>query len=153
MRTVKMHRIAIWALGMLAVPAWADSERFAVTNPTYRAECGSCHVPYPPQLLDAKGWQAIMAGLDRHYGSDASLDAKTADAIRSYLTANAGRRPGGGSGPLPRITEARWFVHEHAEVPSATWKSDAVKSASNCGACHTRADQGDYSERTLRVPK
>jgi mono/diheme cytochrome c family protein len=33
------------------------------------------------------------------------------------------------------------------------WKSAAVKGPANCAACHTRADDGEYSERTLRLPK
>ena len=42
---------------------------------------------------------------------------------------------------------------EHDEVPTPTWKLPAVKSKANCGACHTRAEQGDFSEASLRVPK
>jgi len=132
--------------------AQADREMFNVANPAYRDECGSCHVPYPPQLLPKASWQAIMAGLDQHFGSDASVDAKTAKDIQAYLEANAGRRAASGKAPL-RITESAWFKREHDEVAASVWTSPAVKSAANCGACHTQADKGDYSERTLRVPK
>jgi hypothetical protein len=132
--------------------AQADREVFNVANPVYRDECGSCHLPYPPQLLPRASWQAIMAGLDKHFGSDASLDAKTAREIQAYLEPNASRRAASGKPPL-RITDTPWFKREHDEVPPSVWKSTAVKSAANCGACHTQADQGDYSERTLRVPK
>jgi hypothetical protein len=38
-------------------------------------------------------------------------------------------------------------------VSASLWKSEAVRSPANCAACHTRAEQGDYSERTLRLPK
>jgi nitrate/TMAO reductase-like tetraheme cytochrome c subunit len=132
--------------------AQADREVFNVANPVYREECGSCHVPYPPQLLPKASWQAIMAGLDKHFGSDASLDAKTVKDIQVYLEFNASRRAASGKPPL-RITESAWFKREHDEVAASVWKSAAVKSAANCAACHTQADQGDYSERTLRVPK
>jgi hypothetical protein len=132
--------------------AQADREVFDVGNPVYREECGSCHVAYPPQLLPKASWQAIMAGLDKHFGSDASLDAGTAKAIQTYLETNASRRAGRGRPPL-RITETAWFKDEHDDVPAATWRSAAVKRPASCGACHTKADQGDYSERTLRVPK
>lgn len=50
---------------------------FDVANSVYRDECGGCHVPYPPQLLPKASWQAIVAGLDKHFDSDASLDDKT----------------------------------------------------------------------------
>jgi len=132
--------------------AQADREVFDVSNPVYRDECGSCHVPYPPQLLPKTSWRAIMAGLDRHFGSDASLDAKPARDIQAFLDANASRRAASGE-PRLRITESAWFKREHDEVPASVWKSPAVNSAANCGACHTQADRGDYSERTLRVPK
>jgi hypothetical protein len=38
-------------------------------------------------------------------------------------------------------------------VPASVWRSSAVKSAADCGACHTQAENGDYSEGTLRVPR
>ena len=47
-------------LALAALPAAADDVRLPA-SPTYRAECGSCHVPYPPQLLPAESWRALMA--------------------------------------------------------------------------------------------
>ena len=147
-----MRSFALAALlGLAALPAAADKPRLP-PNPAYMAECGSCHVPYPPKLLPAQSWRALMARLDRHFGSDASLDAKTSEEISRYLAAHAGRRDAP-AGAEPRITETRWFAREHDEVPAALWKGAAVKSPANCAACHTRADEGDYSERTLRLPK
>ena len=139
-------------LALAALPAAADDVRLP-PNPAYKAECASCHVAYPPKLLPAESWQQVMARLDRHFGTDASLNAKAQEEISRYLAANAGRRDAP-PGAEPRITETRWFRKEHdKEVPAALWKSAAVKSAANCGACHTRADDGDYSERSLRLPK
>ena len=147
-----MRTLLVAALFAMSLPAAADEPRLPL-NPAYKAECGSCHVPYPPKRLPAASWQQLMARLDRHFGSDASLDAKAQDEISRYLAANAGRRDAP-PGAEPRITETRWFRKEHdKEVPAALWKSAAVKSAANCAACHTRADDGDYSERTLRLPK
>jgi nitrate/TMAO reductase-like tetraheme cytochrome c subunit len=93
-----------------------------------------------------------MAGLDKHFGTDATVDASAAKEIQVYLEANAGRRRIRGKPPL-RITETSWFREEHDEVAASTWKSPAVKSAANCGACHTQAESGDYREGTLRVPR
>jgi hypothetical protein len=140
-------------LGLAATPAGADDKPRPPPDPVYKAECGSCHVAYPPKLLPAASWQQLMQRLDRHFGSDASLDAKAQEEISRYLAANAGRRDSP-AGVEPRITETSWFRKEHdKEVPAALWKSAAVKSAANCGACHTRADDGDYSERALRLPR
>lgn len=147
-----MRTLLAAALFAMSLPAAADKPRLP-PNPAYKAECGSCHVAYPPKRLPAASWQQLMARLDRHFGSDASLDAKAQDEISRYLAANAGRRDAP-PGAEPRITETRWFRKEHdKEVPAALWKSAAVKSAANCAACHTRADDGDYSERTLHLPK
>jgi len=139
-------------LALAAMPAAADKPRLP-PNPVYRAECGSCHVAYPPRLLPPASWQQLMQGLDKHFGSDASLDAKASEEISRYLAANAGHREAP-PGAEPRITETRWFHKEHdKEVPAALWKSAAVKSPANCAACHTRAEEGDYSERTPRLPQ
>ena len=159
MKLTSMTLGAALAIGALPA-AQADREVFDLTNPLYREECGSCHVAYPPLLLPKGSWQAIMAGLDQHFGTDATVDASAAKEIQGYLEANAGRRQSGvdhlrrarGKPPL-RITETPWFRDEHDEVPASTWNSPAVKSAANCGACHTHADDGDYSEGTLRVPR
>jgi cytochrome c553 len=157
MRTSKLalYCVSACAIGA-AMPATtlADNEIYPLTNAAYRNECGSCHVPYPPALLDAQAWKRIMDRLDQHFGSDASVDARIADEIRTYLVSSAGRKATmPASKGLPRITEARWFVREHDEVPASLWKSEAVRSPASCGACHTRAEQGDYSERTPRLPK
>jgi hypothetical protein len=108
-------------------------------------------VAFPPRLLPAEAWQRIMGRLERHYGTDASLDKLTQEEIERFLVANAGRRPVQAA-EEPRITETAWFRKEHDEVPSALWRSANVKSAANCAACHTRADDGDYSKRTRRMP-
>jgi hypothetical protein len=140
--------------GAFFVPAsHAEREMFRIDNPAYQAECASCHIAYPPQLLPGASWRTLMSDLANHFGSDASVDVETAKAIQSYLEANAGAAHGAsGKAPL-RITGTRWFRHEHDEVPAGTWKHPAVKSASNCGACHTQAERGDFSERGLRVPR
>lgn len=122
--------------------------------PAYQSECGACHVAYPPGLLPAASWQRVMNGLPRHYGSDASLDAATAAAVSGWLRANAGtykrvrEEP-----PEDRITRSAWFVRKHDEVPVAAWSRPAVKSAANCAACHAQAEQGDFNEHTVRIPR
>jgi hypothetical protein len=137
----------------LPVTGQADQEVFRVDNPAYQAECASCHIAYPPRLLPKESWRALMSGLADHFGTDATLDAKSAKEIQSYLEAHADRARADGAKPPLRISETRWFRHEHDEVPAATWTSPAVKSAANCAACHTQAERGDFSEGSLRVPR
>lgn len=163
-----MNRLSINSLRLPAIcllaataslPTQAAETKSAARNPAYQQECSACHLAYPPQFLSAVSWHAVMGGLAKHFGSDASIEPAIHAEILRYLEANAGRRDtsavGSAAGkPQLRISETRWFVHEHSEeLPRNIWKNPAVKSPANCMACHTVADQGDYSERTLRLPK
>ena len=141
--------------GLDTQSAQADALRPVGHNATWQKECGACHVAYPPSLLPAASWHEMMNTLDRHFGTDASLDAAQTREILNFLTANAGRRAAVGRDgkPLQRITETNWFRHEHDEVPGWLWIDARVKRPANCAACHQKAEAGDYSERSLRLPK
>ncbi len=154
MRTTHLVIPVLWlSLAFTIGTASAGEHVYTATDPAWKAECGSCHVAYPAELLPAPSWRKLMAGLNDHFGTDASLDAKTAQSITRFLEANwAGSRKRAGETAI-RITEAQWFRKEHRKVPSRIWKNPTVKTPANCAACHTRAEQGDYSERTLRVPR
>jgi nitrate/TMAO reductase-like tetraheme cytochrome c subunit len=144
----------LFAFSLLISEASAESTRSSATNKTWAAECGSCHLAYPPNLLSASAWRRMMSGLDQHFGADASVDARAAAEIGAFLERNAGqaRTRGSDSGTL-RITETRWFAHKHDEIPAAAWKSPQVKTAANCGACHTGAERGDFDEDAVRIPR
>ena len=125
-------------LAIAALPASADKQRLP-PNATYKAECASCHVAYPPGLLPASSWQQLMARLDKHFGSDASLEPKLHAEISRYLAAHAGRRAAP-PGAEPRNTQTRWFLKEHRkEIP-------AGKNPADCAACHKGADNGIYED-------
>ena len=144
------------ALACAAAPARAD-DRHARRVPmleTYRQECSSCHTAYAPMLLPAASWRHLMANLSSHFGTDASFDAAAAAVIASWLESHAaGGRRGRDTPPEHRITRAAWFVREHREVAPAQWRQPAVRSASNCGACHRGADDGRFDEDDLRIPR
>lgn len=152
--------ITAWALALLtsllilAHEATAGGKLATPPNERWRAECASCHIAYPPPLLPAQSWKRVMSGLDRHFGTDASLDPAVAAQIEAYLERYSGstRRARAAPDSL-RITETDWFVHEHDEVPPAAWKQPAIKSAANCAACHTTAEQGDFRKRNIRIPR
>lgn len=149
-------RIPLIAACLLASAAQADDHGRLATPllPAYKQECSACHVAYPPGLLPASSWARVMSTLPRHYGTDASLDAPTVTAISTWLAANAGSgRRGGEAAPEDRITRSAWLVRKHDEVPAAVWKRPAVKSPSNCAACHTGAEQGDFNEHRVRIPR
>ena len=151
---IRFGFLALLTVGTTATGvALAGDQRYAAPNPVVKAECGSCHIAYPPQLLPASSWRALMAGLDKHFGTDASLDPQTAATITAFLEQNAGRERSSSAQPVLRISETRWFVHEHDDVSGPTWKSPKVKSPSNCAACHSNAERGDFSEHSVHIPK
>lgn len=127
----------------------------AQVNAKFQQECSSsCHAVFAPSFLPAESWRKIMAGLDKHFGVDASLDEQDKKEITDYLVKNASNRWTASTAPL-RISETAWFKREHDghEVPPAVWKNPLVKSPANCAACHTQANSGDYSERNIKIPK
>ena len=139
-------------LGFITLDAPAAASAAASPQEQWKAECASCHIAYPPKRLPAPAWRRLMSGLDKHFGTDASIDAAAAASIAAYLEQNAGRERRGERQTL-RITETAWFAREHDEVPPALWKSPTVKSAANCTACHTQAESGDFRERNIRLPR
>jgi hypothetical protein len=156
-RAIAGAMLAVAAVSMTGAATADDGPRLpAPALPRYAQECGACHLPYPPGLLPAASWQRLMAGLDRHFGSDASLDAASAREIGAWLQAHAGTwRKTQREGPPPdeRITQAAWFRREHREVPAAVWTRPSVRSPSQCTACHRRADQGAFDEHDIRIPR
>lgn len=128
--------------------AHAGTHQYGSYPVNYTEECGSCHVPYPPQRMTATGWETQMRNLGKHYGTDASLDAESAQRISAYLMANAASKEKlAPTEATARLTKTRWFIKEHGETPPKG------ESFSNCSACHTLAERGDFEERTLKTPK
>ena len=151
---------AVFAAGLFAGPgAKAEDGEGAlrpVSDKTVLTECSACHMAFPPALLPARSWRALMGGLDDHFGENAALDAATAKHITDYLVANAadagngnrrilrGVRPS--DTPL-RITEMPWWVREHrGEVRPSAFKDPRVGSKANCVACHRGAAKGYFDD-------
>jgi len=115
---------------------------------TTAQQCSACHIAYPPQMLPARSWQALMSNLNHHFGEDASLSDQDRATITAYLTAHAADGPAGGresqrflrglspaATPL-RITDTPWWRRRHSEISPRRFTDAKVKTASNCGACH-----------------
>ena len=136
-----------------ALPALADRMPLPANTPaSFKNECGSCHLAYPPALLSAGDWQRTLAGLKDHFGTDATLDAKAAQEIGTFLQRNAGNagKLGAGSEP-PRITRTERFIRKHREVAPTYWTDPRIKSAANCEACHQGAADGRFSEHDIAI--
>jgi mono/diheme cytochrome c family protein len=121
--------------------------------PAYQQECASCHVAYPPGMLPARSWQRVMNGLDKHFGTDASIDAAMTESISRWLQSHAGAdRRVSEEPPQDRITRSAWFARKHRKVEPAVWQLPSVKRAANCAACHTGAERGRFDDDELRAP-
>ncbi len=105
-------------------------------NAAYRTECGACHIAFPPALLTADDWLAIMSDLDHHFDANAGLDAGVRQQISAFLERNgAANRAFASRDDTPRITSAGWFVRKHQGAIRLVRKG-RVKSLVDCAACH-----------------
>jgi len=158
-RFIALSVLTLTFTGLFLQRAQADGGRFfqPVTDAVVKEECGSCHLAFPPSMLPARSWQKMMGDLKNHFGTDASIDAASAEKITRYLTENAadagGQRYGGRlmrdlpSQNVPlRITELPRWVRIHHEVSASEWKAKKVGSKANCAACHANADRGYFDD-------
>ncbi len=161
-------RFASLILAVL-LPCWAAAQvpKSAITADgaaKWKSECASCHMAYPPGLLPQRSWQKLMAGLNKHFGADASLDAASLTGITEYLVKNGAEQNTSrrssrflqsiapGETPL-RISETSYFEREHRKVTPETWKLPKVGSKANCNVCHSDAESGEFSGRYVKVPQ
>lgn len=153
-RAAAHKAIVAMAFALAVVPAMADGNLMRVPLlPKYQQECAACHLAYPPGLLPAASWQHVMARLDKHYGTDASLDEASVRQIGAWLQSHAGTyKRVSEQPPQDRITRSAWFERKHRKVAPEVWKRASVRSAANCMACHSGADKGDYDDDGVRIP-
>ncbi len=134
-----------------------------VENALYQDECGSCHFAYQPGLLPMESWLKLMGSLEDHFSENAALDGATRQQLIGYLVANAAENSGtrrsakilrslGKEIPI-RITDVPYIWRQHDEIPPRLIRTNAaLRSLSNCAACHTRAETGSYAERDILIP-
>lgn len=144
-------------LAALAAPALADGMKLApVGDPQTLKACGECHLAFPPALLPARSWVALLNGQADHFGEDLALSPDDAAHIKAYLAGHAGDTPSGSGarkfmrqvapgGTPTRITENPAFLREH-NFPDGVWRDPKVLTKSNCLACHAGAAQGLFED-------
>ena len=150
-----MKKIIIAASLLLASsPTFAAKMTMPADAPaSYEAECASCHMAYPPALLSEQSWKNVMSSLSKHFGTDASVDAKTQAELTNWLIKNAAtRQKYSETAPENRITKTSWFIRKHDEVRPDVWKRAGIKSPANCSACHIDAANGIFSEKNIKIP-
>lgn len=134
----------------------------ATLDPLYAKECGACHFAYPPGLAPAETWSEMMAGLDHHFGENASLDAAAAAQIGAYLAANGAEnwdtrpahlfRQRDAANPLS-ITATPGWMRFHRNLPEAIFKSKQVGTKGACNACHRDAATGRFDPQQIEIPE
>ncbi|MBM9515009.1 diheme cytochrome c [Desulfobulbus marinus] len=159
-------------LALCISPAFADKHKkekyeresfSSITNEIYKQECSACHFNYHPGLLPAVSWEKIINTLPAHFDKEVSIEEKYLNEIEKYLTENAAENSSSkrarkilkslnGQAPL-RITETPYIKEKHHELSSTVFGRPSVGSRSNCIACHTTAEQGDYDDDNVKIPK
>lgn len=135
-----------------------------VDNELYKKECASCHFGYQPGLLPRKSWEHIMATLDKHYGTDASISDKKQKEILDYVLANASetatnykrsRKLTASLEPgvlYTSITQIPYHKKKHRDLKEWMFTQKEVRTAANCSACHKKADLGNFGKRNVDIP-
>ncbi|MDT8380441.1 MAG: diheme cytochrome c [Desulfotignum sp.] len=135
----------------------------SVNNDTYAQECGVCHFAYQPWLLPSGSWKKILGELPSHFGEEIPIDEETQNTIDQYLAANAADRVSvkrsrkimkslRGNTPV-RVTEIPHILEKHHDLDPAILDRPSIGSLGNCIACHTTADQGDYDDDSVTIPR
>lgn len=134
-----------------------------VRNTFYQETCGECHFAYQPDLMPAAAWTALMNNLDDHFGEAIELDDDSIKTISEYLNANAAEKSRSKRGrkiveslrnKIPaRITEIPYILHEHHEISPDVFNRKSIGSFANCGACHTKAEDGIYDDDYVKIPQ
>lgn len=149
--------VAILLTALAASPALQAGTRLQpVTDPVTQKVCGECHLAFPPGLLPARSWAALVDNAADHFGEELALPPDQAAHIRDWLTKYAGDAPGGGGlqkymrwvapqGVPTRITENPAFLRKHDFAPRV-WQDPKVLTKSNCLACHAGAAQGWFDD-------
>ena len=147
-----------------AASLYSASKRvLAPSDPVYVKECGSCHMPYSPQLLPVRSWQRLLGNLGDHFGDTATVDAATQQRITEYVTAHAADtanneqsveimhslRPG--DTPL-RITQVPYIAALHTSaLEDMRGGNPRPKTLAECGVCHYLVQAGNYTDRRYSV--
>lgn len=134
-----------------------------IDNETYKMECADCHFLYFPGLLPSASWEKIMSDPEDHFGEDLGIDKKDAANILTYLKDNAAEKSSAkrakkimntlGRKVPSRVIDVPYIKHKHKGIKKHIFDRESIQSLSNCGACHTTADKGEFSEHLIKIPR
>jgi cytochrome b len=136
------------AASLAAIPGPGPEQQ---ADATWARECGDCHLAYPPGLLPARSWQALLASED-HFGEVLGLGPDTVTALSAWAaprSAEAGwdehavriARSVPPEQVPQKITELPWWKELHQGSPEADLR---------CEDCHERAAWGQFDQLVTR---
>ena len=159
-----MTRHATGLLICLALCAAGPAEARTLRNDVgpngsavYEKECGSCHFAYQPGWLPERSWRHIMSNLSRHFGENAEVSSGNRDPIAAYLAAGAADRVSNRRSreimeaikpaeTPTSITRVLYVGGIHGGFLDPAFKGEpAVKTLSQCPACHQHAESGWFA--------
>ena len=130
---------------------------------SYKESCGSCHMAYGAYLLPEASWRKILSTLDNHFADVVHLDTEAKQQVADYLFTNAADRNGGKIGrqimkhsqgyASERITTLPVFQRKHRKIDPAVFNRPSVGGMHNCIACHAGAEQGDFDDDRVSIPR
>ncbi len=133
----------------------------AEQDPMVAEQCGACHLAFPASLAPAATWNGILAGLQRHFGADATLSGEQIAHIRVWLDARAAEqwdtlpshllRQPAADGSL-RITDTPGWRRVHRHIADAVFAAKPVYRRSDCAACHADAASGRFAPQQIEIP-
>lgn len=128
--------------------AWAAPVPTGSAEGPCRTEYGACPMAFQPELLPARSWVALMAGLNNQFAENAMLDADTDREILACLRTPATDAAGSrsyhdhvlrslpASETLLRITDTPYWICEYRrEIAASAFANPKVKSRANGVAC------------------
>ena len=159
---ISFFLVLLFGVGCLARLS-KENDFKPVTNQNYISTCGGCHFLYPPELLPTASWEKIINQLNKHFGESVPLDPQSKKVISKFLMENGADRSSAqkagkimnsleGRAPL-RITEIPYIQKKHRGIKAEVLKRKTIGSLSNCIACHTKAEQGNFNEDYVTIPK
>jgi hypothetical protein len=133
-----------------------------IKSDTYTEACGRCHFSYPPSLLNANSWVAIIDNSEDHFGESLALNSSESEEIKNYLRKNSAENSNGeiahdiskdlGSRVVSRIIDVPEIRKEHRDISQDILSRPSIGGLSNCIACHRRAEEGFFDDDNVIIP-
>ncbi len=131
-------------------------------NSDFTSQCADCHEVYHPSLLPKASWVKLMAGLENHFGEDASLDQDMSNNIAAYLEdyaaeawdTEASNRFARVSSKAPyQITATPYWQRKHEDISAEVFKRTGTGGRARCSSCHLDATTGHFDDQKIKIPE